>query len=82
MQTNAMSSDFSWRNSVAVYMRMYRSLVPAARFLRPAMAIATENAAVRRPATATARAVASRKTAGSIRVGRSSGGLVPSSAAA
>jgi len=81
MQHNAMSTDFSWRNSVAVYMRMYRSLVPAARFLRPAMAIVNESVPARRTAASKTRTPISRKPSGS-RAARNGGGIVPDSAAA
>ena len=81
MQHNAMSTDFSWRNSVAVYMRMYRSLVPAARFLRPAMAIVNESVPVRRASASKTRTPISRKPLGS-RAARNGGGIVPDSAAA
>lgn len=48
MQHNAMTEDFSWRNSVSVYMRMYRSLVPAAIFLEPTSEILAARPALRR----------------------------------
>ncbi len=54
MQHNAMTEDFSWRNSVSVYMRMYRSLVPAAIFLEPTSEILAARPALRRNATAQA----------------------------
>lgn len=49
MQHNAMTTDFSWRVSVSVYMRVYRSLVPAAIFLEPTSEILAARAAARRP---------------------------------
>lgn len=51
MQHNAMTEDFSWRNSVSVYMRMYRSLVPAAIFLEPTSEILAARPALRRNIT-------------------------------
>ena len=55
MQHNAMTADFSWRNSVSVYMRMYRSLVPAAIFLEPTSEILAARPAVRRVAATPAK---------------------------
>jgi starch synthase len=80
MQTNAMTADFSWRNSVAVYMRMYHCLVPAARFLRPATTIAAESVALRHAPTK-GRVTAACKSVG-MRMGRAGGALAAGSAAA
>ena len=52
MQHNAMTADFSWRNSVSVYMRMYRSLVPAALFLEPTSEILATRVSAKRRAPA------------------------------
>ena len=52
MQHNAMTADFSWANSVSVYMRVYRSLVPAAIFLEPTSELVAARAAARRSAAA------------------------------
>ena len=52
MQHNAMTADFSWANSVSVYMRVYRSLVPSALFLEPNSELVAARAAARRSAAA------------------------------
>jgi len=69
MQHNAMTEDFSWRNSVSVYMRMYRSLVPAAIFLEPTSEILAARPALRRTISSPAATKPSSATDGRRKIG-------------